>query len=76
MYHQSAERVRLNSLPGSRPVFLCLKRLLEIPKFWSCVFTGREERIEAAPSGLIYLYFALTPDIWKRLEDLINVCYF
>lgn len=36
----------------------------------------REERVEEAPSGLIYLYFALSPDIGKRLEDLTNVCYF
>lgn len=42
---------------GSRPVFLCLKRLLEIPKFWSCIFTRQEERVEEAPSGLIYFVF-------------------
>lgn len=72
---QSPKRAHLNSLPG-RPVSSCLKRLQEIPKFWSSVFTEREERTEKAPSGLIYLYFVLAPDIWKRLEDLINVCYF
>ena len=75
MHHQSPRQGHLNFLPGGA-VFLRLKGLLEVPKFWSCVFTGREERVEKAPSGLIYLYFVLAPDIWKRLEDLINVCYF
>lgn len=75
MHHQSPKQGRLNSLPGG-PVFLCWKGVLDVPKFWSCVYTQREEWTEKAPCGLIYLYFVLAPDIWKRLEDLINVCYF
>lgn len=75
MHHQSPEQGRLNSLPGG-PVFLCLKGVLDVPKFWSCVYTQSKERREKAPGGLIYLYFVLAPDIWKRLEDLINVCCF
>lgn len=84
MRHQSPKQKHLNSLPH-RPVFWCLKRLLEIPKFWSCFRplsspprprTGREEGIDKVPSGLIYLYFVLAPDIWKGLEELPHVCYF
>lgn len=78
MHHQSPKQGHFNSLPG-RPIFWCLKRLLEIPKFWSVFFfffTEREEGIAKAPSGLIYSYFALAPDIWRRLEELPNVCCF
>lgn len=81
MHHQSPKQGHLNSLPG-RPVFWCLKRLLEIPKFWSCFppcplsSPRREKGIAEAPSGLIYLYFILAPDIWRRLEELPNVCWF